>query len=89
VLRSRKSDTEVNDLVDASVSFASNLEVDAVSEYQRYHRTRRLPRCLDERQNTTAEMEMPKFYRKEFALVLDTLLLQIKEKTEKIIKVCI
>jgi hypothetical protein len=80
----RESDTEVNDLVDASVSFAFNLEVDAVSEYQRYHRTRRLPRRLDERQNTTVEMEMPKFYRKEFALVLDTLLLQIQEKTEKI-----
>ena len=63
---------------------ASNLELDAVSEYQRYHRTRRLPRRLDERQNTTAEMEMHKFYRKEFALVLDTLLLQIREKTENI-----
>lgn len=45
--------------------------------------------ALTKDKNTTAEMEMPKFYRKEFALVLDTRLLQIKEKTEKIIKVCI
>jgi hypothetical protein len=84
IQRIRESDTEVNDLVDASVLFASNLNVDAVSEYQRYHRSRRLPRRLDERQNTTAEMEMPEFYRKEFHLVLDMLLLQIQEKTEKI-----
>ncbi|XP_028394420.1 uncharacterized protein LOC114518605 [Dendronephthya gigantea] len=84
IQRIRESDAEIDDLIDASVSFASNFEVVAISEYERYHRTRRLPRRLDERQNTTAEMEMPKFYRKEFALVLDTLLLQIQEKAENI-----
>ena len=63
---------------------ASNLEVDVVAEYKKYHRTRRLPRCLDERQNTTAEIELPQFYRKEFAHVLDTLLLQIREKNKNI-----
>ena len=64
IQRIRKSDTEIDNLVNASVSFASNLKVDAVSEYKKYHRTRRLPRCLDERQNTTAEIELPQFCRK-------------------------
>ena len=50
----------------------------------KYHRTRRLPRCLDERQNTSAEIELPQFYRKEFAHVLDTPLLQIREKNRDI-----
>ena len=81
IQRIRESDAEIDNLVNASVSFASNLEVDAVLEYKKYHRTRRLPRCLDERQNTTAEIELPQFYRKEFAHVLDTLLLQIQEET--------
>ena len=82
IRRISESDAEIDNLVNASVSFASNLEVDAVSEYKKYHRTRRLPRCLDERQNTTAEIELPQFYRKEFAHVLDTLLLQIREKNK-------
>ena len=80
----RKKGPEIDDLVDASVLFASSLEVDAVFEYKKYHRTRRLPERLDERQNTTAEMEMPTFYRKEFAHVLDSFLLQIREKSENI-----
>ena len=84
IQRTRERDAEIDNLVNASVSFASNLEVDAVSEYKKYHQTRRLPRCLDERQNTTAEIELPQFYRKEFAHVLDTLLLQIREKNKNI-----
>lgn len=84
IQRIREKDAEIDNFVGASVLFASNLEVDTIFEYKKYHLTRRLPRRLDERHNTAAEMEMPKFYRKEFALVLDTLLLQIREKSEKI-----
>ena len=80
----RESDMQLSNLVQAAVSFASTFEVDANAEYRKFHRKRRMPRRLDENHNTTAELEMPLFYRKEFTAVLDVLLAQIHTKTENI-----
>ncbi len=60
---------QLSNLVQAAVSFASTFEVDANAEYRKFHRRRRMPRRLDENHNTTAELEMPLFYRKEFTAV--------------------
>ena len=81
-----KSLTNVNNDIDAmnaeiqaAVSFAQKVGIDAANDFRRHHRQRRPPRRIDDNPNTTACLNMESFYRKEFKSVLDT---QISTFTE-------
>ena len=62
--------------IQAGIQYATNLGGDPEAEFRRKHRTRRLPRRIDDNPETQAELTMIQFYRQEFTKVLDTQIVQ-------------
>ena len=62
----------MNAEIKAAASFAEKLGTDVDSDFRRHHRQRRAPKRIDDNPDTTANLDMESFYRKEFKAVLDT-----------------
>ncbi|CAB3981323.1 zinc finger MYM-type 1-like [Paramuricea clavata] len=62
----------MNKEIQAAASFAEKHGVDVGSDFLRYHRQRKPSRRIDDNPNTTANLNVESFYRKEFKAVLDT-----------------
>ena len=71
--RIRRTENAIDDEVQAACLFARQFNVDAEAVFQRIHRTRVPPRCLDPNSETQINMSMATFYRKEVFLFLDTM----------------
>ena len=66
-------------------AFGSKVEIDALAEYTRHHRTRRPPPTIDDNPDQTAEISFQEFYRKETCLVLDSHIVEYADN----INVCV
>ena len=61
-------------LIDSAQSFASKLGIDCENDFSRHHRRRIAPKRHDEMRDLQADLTMKQFFRKEFKVVLDTLI---------------
>ena len=68
--------------ITAAKEYSKKLDVDAEADFARHHRTRRLPRRLDENPETTVVLDLYQFFRKEFKSVMDILVTQFREKMQ-------
>ena len=75
----------LNGEIESIGAFGSKVEMDALAEYTRHHRTRRPPRRIDDNSDQTAEISFQEFYRKEMCLLLDSLIVEYAGN----IKVCV
>ena len=64
-------------------AFGSKVEMDALAEYTRHHRTRRPPPTIDDNPDQTAEISFQEFYRKEMCLVLDFVSPGMRERSDR------
>ena len=62
----------MNAEIKAAASFAEKLGIDVDSDFQRHHRQRRVPRRIDDKPDTAANLDVESFHRKEFKAVLHT-----------------
>jgi len=76
-------DTSINNLVSRAIKFSVQLGIDAVSDYNRHHRRRLVPKKIDKNPNTQCSIDLPTFYRVEFKNVLNTLLILLNEHLKK------
>ena len=81
----RNDEKGLNAEIESMVAFGSKVEIDALAEYIRHHRTRRPPTSIDDNPDQTAEISFQEFYRKEMRLVLDSLIVEYADN----IKVCV
>ena len=72
----RNDEKGLNAEIESMVAFGSKVEIDALAEYIRHHRTRRPPASIDDNPDQTAEISFQEFYRKEMRLVLDSLIVE-------------
>lgn len=74
-LQKIRSETEnMNNLINSAKITAQSFGVDSETDFNRYHRTRKRPKRLDENVDNSAPYELLNFYRQQFNLVLDTLI---------------
>ena len=64
-------ETNLDNQIDAAVVFSAQYEINAEDKYQQ-NRPQRMPRRLNERSETTANLTFKNFYRKEFIQILAT-----------------
>ncbi len=69
----------MDDQIEASVIFASNIEIDAEADFNRHHRPRKAPRRVDEQAGTATVFLLQAYYRNQFRKVLDVLTSRMKE----------
>ena len=69
--RIRKSESGVNNEVQAACSFVKQFDVDADYEFRKIYRKRVPARRLDEAPETAADLTMARFYRKEVFTFVD------------------
>ncbi|KAL4123023.1 hypothetical protein QTP88_015255 [Uroleucon formosanum] len=67
-------DHTMNNFIDSAKEFANLLGTDPEADFKNHHRKRLAPKRYDSNATTQAEFTMHLFYRKEFKMVLDTLL---------------
>ncbi|CAB3979717.1 zinc finger MYM-type 1-like [Paramuricea clavata] len=60
----------MNKEIQAAASFAEKHGVDVGSDFLRYHRQRKPSRRIDDNPNTTANLNVESFYRKEFKVLI-------------------
>lgn len=70
----KSDDQALNNLIDSAISFANLLETNPENYFKTHHRRRLCPKRVDSRPSTEVEFTLHLFYRKEFKLVLDTLI---------------
>ena len=75
----------LNAEIESMGAFGSKVEMDALAEYTRHHRTRRPPTRIDDNPDQTAEISFQDFYRNQMCLVLDSLIVEYADN----IKVCV
>ena len=75
----RDDDKMMDDQIEASVIFASNIEIDAEADFNRHHRPRKAPRRVDEQAGTATVFSLQAYYRNQFREVLDVLTSRMKE----------
>jgi len=80
--RMQEKDEEIDAQIRAACQFAEKLEIDPERDYQKLHRVRRPPRRVDDHPETTASISLHQFYRKEYKCVIDTLVVQFKDKMQ-------
>jgi hypothetical protein len=69
----RADDKMMDNQIESSIIFARSLGIDLEDDFNRHHRPRRVPRCLDEQAETAAVVSLRQFYKKQFREVLDAL----------------
>ena len=62
----------MNAEIKAAELFAKKLGTNVESDFRRFHHPRKPPRRIDDNPNTTANLSVESYYRKEFRTVLDT-----------------
>ena len=62
----------MNAEIKAAELFAKKLGTDVESDFRQYHHPRKPPRRIDDNPNTTANLSVESYYRREFKAVLDT-----------------
>ena len=62
----------MNAEIKAAELFAKKLGTHVESDFRRFHHPRKPPRRIDDNPNTTANLNVEWYYRKEFKAVLDT-----------------
>ncbi|KAL4118970.1 hypothetical protein QTP88_011848 [Uroleucon formosanum] len=67
-------DHTMNNFIDSAKEFANLLGTDPEADFKNHHHKRLAPKRYDSNATTQAEFTMHLFYRKEFKMVLDTLL---------------
>ncbi|KAL4107515.1 hypothetical protein QTP88_017852 [Uroleucon formosanum] len=70
----KSNDQAINNLIDSALSFATLLGTNPESYFKTHHRRRLCPKRIDPRPSTEVEFTIHLFYRREFKLVLDTLI---------------
>ncbi|XP_008182705.1 uncharacterized protein LOC103309321 [Acyrthosiphon pisum] len=70
----KSDDQAINNLIDSALSFATLLGTNPESYFKTHHRRRLCPKRIDSRPSTEVEFTIHLFYRREFKLVLDTLI---------------
>ncbi|KAL4131913.1 hypothetical protein QTP88_009145 [Uroleucon formosanum] len=70
----KSDDQAINNLIDSALSFATLLGTNPESYLKTHHRRRLCPKRIDPRPSTEVEFTIHLFYRREFKLVLDTLI---------------
>ncbi len=75
----RDDDKMMDDQIEASVIFASNIEIDAEADFNHHHCPRKAPRCVDEQAGTATVFSLQAYYRNQFHEVLDVLTSRMKE----------
>jgi len=74
-LQKIRSETEnMNNLINSAKITAQSFGVDSETDFNRYHRTRKRPKRLDENVENSTPYELLNFYRQQFNLVLVTLI---------------
>jgi hypothetical protein len=76
-------DTATNNLVSSAITFSEQLGIDPVSDFNRHHRKRLLPKRIDQNPNTQCSIDLPTFYRVEFKKVLNNLIVLLNEHLKK------
>ncbi|KAL4112339.1 hypothetical protein QTP88_016148 [Uroleucon formosanum] len=70
----KSDDQAINNLIDSALSFATLLGTNPESYFKTHHRRRLCPKRIDPRPSTEVEFTIHLFYRREFKLILDTLI---------------
>ncbi|KAF0712179.1 Uncharacterized protein FWK35_00029971 [Aphis craccivora] len=70
----KSDDQAINNLIDSALSFATLLGTNPESYFKTHHRRRLCPKRIDSRPSTEVEFTIHLFYRREFKLVLNTLI---------------
>ncbi|GBM94510.1 hypothetical protein AVEN_192997-1 [Araneus ventricosus] len=65
------NDTEINALVKSTICFAKKLHIIPEDDYLKNHRVRHAPKKYDNNPETTCDVDLITYYRKEFKTVLD------------------
>lgn len=68
------NDHTMNNFIDSAKEFANLLGTDPEADFKNHHRKILAPKRYDSNATTQVEFTMHLFYRKEFKMVLDTLL---------------
>ena len=76
----RNDESAIDDEIQAACLFAESFDVDAKSEFRRIHHKRIPPRRLDDAPETSTDLTMTVFYRKEFFQYLDTMMSVLSSK---------
>lgn len=76
-------DIQINDLIASSVSFARKWEISPENDFSKHHRTRRVPKKIDENPESATIFDFETFYRKEFKIVLQVFTSCIQEKLQE------
>ena len=69
----------IDDQIEASVIFATNIEIDAEADFNHHHRPRKTPRRVDEQAQTATVFSLRADHRSQFREVLDVLTSRMKE----------
>jgi hypothetical protein len=70
----KSDDQAINNLIDSVLYFAILLGTNPESYFKIHHRRRLSPKRFDSRSSTGVKFPIHLFYRREFKLVLDTLI---------------
>ncbi|KAL4083440.1 hypothetical protein QTP88_028756 [Uroleucon formosanum] len=70
----KSDDQAINNLIDSALSFATLLGTNPESYFKTHHRRKLCPKRIDPRPSTEVEFTIHLFYRREFKVVLDTLI---------------
>ncbi|CAI6373668.1 unnamed protein product [Macrosiphum euphorbiae] len=75
----------MDNLIDSSINYAHQLNINPESDFNKIHRRRLLPKRLDSNPSSQAIFDLKTFYRSEFKKVLDTLTTLTSEHLKKCI----
>lgn len=83
----RSNPVEVNNLIEASKTFAASLDVNADEDFKRHHRRKVIPKKFDQQNENAALMDINAFYRHEFFQVLDILISFLEKNLSELLKI--
>ena len=66
-------EVEMNNNIEAAIEVASNFDIDAKVEYDKFHRVRRPSKRKNDLPETSTIIDFQTFYKKEMKTVLNTL----------------
>ncbi|XP_050298067.1 uncharacterized protein LOC126740374 [Anthonomus grandis grandis] len=82
----RNSEEDVNNLIESAIQFAVKLNVDPETDFRKHHRRRLVPKKIDTNRDSSVNIPYKQFYRKEFYLVLDTLIKFLDENLSVVLQ---